>query len=254
MATDVEESDTEDHERPAPPKRQCVNFLSEDDEQSAHQPVQDSSSTEDSELLTREKFQRYHQYQIDKHCYMGSVDNTINRVMETYILTPLTERIQLRLSTGESEMEDHAVMMAIRNHGLVHSSVNNFSSHSNTNSSNAYWYSDDEYNSSLSPINCMSNITTTVAGAAAVVEQLSSESSDSNSASATSSTKIIQPRTFQSFDDKIIKHNNIRSNNNVNWSADKNDDGDQQSQDILERAVSEAIKIKGLSVLSVDYV
>ncbi|XP_008550017.1 uncharacterized protein LOC103572963 [Microplitis demolitor] len=245
MATDVEESDTEDHERPAPPKRQCINFLNKnDDGQSIHQLVQDSSSAEpDNELLNREKFQRYHQYQIDKHCYMGSVDNTINRVMETYILTPPTERLQLRLSTGESEMEDHAVMMAIRNHGLVHSSFNtNFSSHSTTNDN--YWFSDDDYNIS-SPINCSNNITPAV--------ELSSESNDSNSASATSSTKIIQPRTFQSFDDKIIKHNNISSSNNSNWSVDKNDDGDQQ-QDILERAVSEAIKIKGLSVLGVDYV
>lgn len=27
MATDIEESDTEDHERPGPPKRQCLKII-----------------------------------------------------------------------------------------------------------------------------------------------------------------------------------------------------------------------------------
>lgn len=148
---------------------------------------------------------------MDKHCYMGSVDNTINRVMETYILTPPSERAQLRLFR-ESEMEDTAVMMAINNHGLVHSA---------DEITHDQWSSDDAISYS-SPANHST--------------ELSSESNDSNSACPNS-------RTFQQFD-KQVKHN---------WSTDEIDDADDEQQEILERAVAEAIKIKGLSALSVDY-
>ncbi|KAK0087154.1 hypothetical protein PV325_001667 [Microctonus aethiopoides] len=223
MATDVEESDTEDHERPAPAKRKCVkiiNISNENGEQSVHQPVEQSST--DSERLARETL-LYQRYQIDKECYMGSLDNTINRVMETYILTSPSERTQLRLFR-EAEMEDRAVMMAIHNHGLVNS--NEMSANSCV-TNNHHWFNDDQLNYS-NPTNNSG--------------ELSSESNDSNSETATSAN-IFATKTFQQIDEKL-KHN---------WtSVDKTDDSDQQ-QDILERAVAEAIKIKGLSALSVDY-
>ncbi|XP_034949738.1 uncharacterized protein [Chelonus insularis] len=228
MATDVEESDTEDHERPVPPKRQCINVVNntEDQNHQVHQSIQQdlSSTGASNDVLAREKFQRF-QNEIDKHCYMGSVDNTINQVMETYILKPPTERAHLRLFR-ELEMEDTAVTMAIRNHGLVHSTEFVPRSRFRKNSLN-HWSSDDDVH-----FPTVANYSTDV----------SSKSNDSNSTQACATTsKICSPRTFQQLDE-TIKHN---------WSVNKPEDGDEQ--DILERAVAEAIKIKGLSALSVDY-
>lgn len=120
--------------------------------------------------------------------------------MENYILGPQADASQFRLFRG-TEMEDTAVMMAISNHGLVHS------------------------------------------------EQMEGESSDiyqnfSNSVESDESKNFSIPLGATS--SKIISS----GIDNCDEKMD-NDGGDEQ--DFLERAVAEAIKIKGLSALSVDY-
>ncbi|XP_011300306.1 uncharacterized protein [Fopius arisanus] len=206
MATDVKESDTEDHERPAPAKRQCMKIVNSHDEMS-HQTVQDSKGSDTApeteyeltEKLIREQLRRWQACQVAK----GFVDNTINRVMENYILGPQADASQFRLFRG-TDMEDTAVMMAIRNHGLVHSG------------------------------------------------QLEDEGNDiyqsfSNSLERDESKNFGIPLAATSSKTSPSGVDNCQEN-----MRDKIDDGGDE-QDFLERAVAEAIKIKGLSALSVDY-
>ncbi|KAK9301780.1 hypothetical protein QLX08_005981 [Tetragonisca angustula] len=129
MATDIEESDTDDHERPAPPKRQCTRLkVSEtiwDMEKSSvgkEETVQETENVEydDAERQAREKLKRWQACQVAK----GYVDNTINKVLENYIMVTSSsyslEESRFQLFRG-NDMEDTAVLMAIRNHGLVQS-------------------------------------------------------------------------------------------------------------------------------------
>lgn len=185
-------------------------------------PVEEAESQEfdEEERLSREKLKGWQAFQVAK----GFVDNTINRVMEHYIMAPagtfFLEDPWMRSFRGD-EMEDTAVSMAIRNHGLVPSAnlsqMNPFFSGKTVN----FFTSDDFPNYSLNsptvPENCPSSTST---------------SSAPDFIPATSDQVEVSPER--------------------NWIDEKTDPSDQE-HDFLERAVAEAIKKKGLSALSVDY-
>lgn len=230
MATDIEESDTDDHERPAPPKRQCtrlvkVNETIWDMEQSLNEneeTIQDTENVEydDAERHAREKLKRWQACQVAK----GYVDNTINKVLEHYLMRTSTysleeSRFQL---FRENDMEDTAVMMAIRNHGLVQTT--GLVSQSDAFSSDkapGYWTNNEYTDVQCS---CPSNY----------IQVASSV--------ATTSTDSLR------FDDS----KDIDEYGGFDRDLDKIDENNQQ-ENFLERAVAEAIKKKGLSALSVDY-
>ncbi|XP_076299998.1 uncharacterized protein LOC143218602 [Lasioglossum baleicum] len=130
MATDIEESDIDDHERPAPPKRQCTRFIKVNETvweenknlDAKEGTIQDSENIEydEAERYTRERLTQWQMCQVAK----GFLDNTINKVLENYIMGapssyPLEEsRFQ---TIRGNDMEDTAVLMAIRSHGLARS-------------------------------------------------------------------------------------------------------------------------------------
>ncbi|XP_015590309.1 uncharacterized protein LOC107265394 [Cephus cinctus] len=126
MATDVEESDTDEHERPAPSKRPRTRFLnsdhfrSSDREQPSETQSSELSESEEAERRARDKLKKWQACQVAR----GFVDNTINQLLEIHTMTPAAsyslEDPRIRLFCG-TEMEDTAVMMAIQNHGLVQS-------------------------------------------------------------------------------------------------------------------------------------
>ena len=84
--------------------------------------IQETENVEydDVEKQAREKLKRWQACQVAK----GYVDNTINKVLENYIMGTSSsyslEESRFQLFRG-NDMEDTAVMMAIRNHGLVQS-------------------------------------------------------------------------------------------------------------------------------------
>ncbi|XP_017876029.1 uncharacterized protein LOC108622584 [Ceratina calcarata] len=220
MATDIEESDTDDHERPAPPKRQCTRLLNKtnetiwDTEKSLNKQEEKTEETEDveyddAEKQAREKLKRWQACQVAK----GYVDNTINIVLENYMYSLEESRFQL---FGGNDMEDTAVMMAILNHGLSAGIV----------SQSTACYSAPGYGTNKNVrCSCPSN---SVQGSFENVATTSSGSLRLND------SKTTEERT------------------RLDWDLDKIDENDQQ-ENILERAVAEAIKKKGLSALSVDY-
>lgn len=235
MATDVEESDTFDHERPAPPKRQRTRCIKVDENcwEMGKQPNENGDAIQEAENIeyddvekhAREKLKRWQACQVTK----GSVDNTINRMLENYI-TASSLSYSLEDSRfclfGGNDMENTAVMMAIRNHGLVQSAelvsqpdtfYNNGIAH--------YWANNDYTNVSCS---CPSSRM-----------QDTGNFSNSLSASSTSSFRLNDTLETSQYSES-------------DWDADRTADSNQQ-EDFLERAVAEAIKKKGLSALSVDY-
>lgn len=132
MATNVEESDTDDDERPAPPKRQCTRLSQTDDaswQTKDSQPNQEAEQEaenpefDDAESRAREKLKRWQACQTLK----GFVDNVINRVLEIFIRDDPWS-YPAGVSRG-NEMEDAAVMMAIRNYGLIQSNMRASQSH-----------------------------------------------------------------------------------------------------------------------------
>lgn len=135
--------------------------------------------------------------------------------MENYILGPQADPSQFRLFRG-TEMENTAVMMAIKNHGLVpDSDAGEFDT-----------FIDDKEtwsNSNNDIIQTHSNSQNKLI--------------DTNIPYATTSTDAIF---------------SIGPDQNVNQDdKERIDDGDEE--DFLERAVAEAIKIKGLGSRSFDY-
>ncbi|XP_076302309.1 uncharacterized protein LOC143220574 [Lasioglossum baleicum] len=233
MATDIEESDTDDHERPAPPKRQCtrvkVNETIWDMEKNSNgkeEIVQETENVEydDAERQAREKLERWQDYQVTK----GYVDNTINKVLENYIMGTSTsyslEESRFQLFKG-NDMEDTAVMMAIRNHGLVQSAgLVSQSSAFYSDKAPGYW-TNNEY----TDVHC---------------------SCPSNRIQGGSFEKSIATTSTNSL--RLNDSKSTEEYNRLDWDLDKIDENDEQ-ENFLERAVAEAIKKKGLSALSVDY-
>ncbi|XP_031829957.1 uncharacterized protein LOC116425861 [Nomia melanderi] len=227
MATDIEESDTDDHERPAPSKRQCTRLIKVNEtvwEENKNSDTKEET-IEDPEHVQYEKLKKWQMCQVAK----GFLDNTINKVLENYIMGappsyPLDEsRFQW---IRENDMEDTAVLMAIRNHGLVQSG--DFVSQSNasySHNTSEYWTNNEFTDAHYS---CSSN----------GVENIENR----GSSIATTSTNSIRLNNSNSTEE-YIKHD---------WDLEKADDNDQQ-ENFLERAVAEAIKKKGLTALSIDY-
>ncbi|KAF7399694.1 hypothetical protein HZH68_008286 [Vespula germanica] len=231
MATDVEESDTDDHERPVPPKRQRTRCIKVDENYwetdkiscNSKHTIQEAENVEHEDLERREKLRRWQACQVAK----GFVDNTINRMVENFILPSesySTGDPEFRVFKG-NDMENTAVMMAIRNHGLVQSTE--LVSQSDT------FYSNE------TPGCCTNNDNTNVSCCPSSHMQDAGDSSNSVATSSANSLKL---------DDSL----EIPRYNGSTCDVGKTADSDQQ-EDFLERAVAEAIKKKGLSALSVDY-
>ncbi|XP_015519230.1 uncharacterized protein LOC124298911 [Neodiprion virginianus] len=232
MATDAEESDTD--ERPTKRLRVGDKDRVQMDQQeieteeivagnaSREENYEDEESNE-IETRARERLKKWQARQVAK----GFVDNTINRVLENYVMSPPFNDIYPRLITRTNDMEDRAVAMAIQNHGLVQLTANYVPSADpparRNNPVNEYWVREDsviEQDRCMCPLSIGQNKADTLAGSAA--------SSD---------------ETYGSLK---------QDEENACWVGDKGDENNQQ-QDFLERAVAEAIKKKGLSALSVDY-
>ncbi|XP_071874311.1 uncharacterized protein [Bombus fervidus] len=234
MATDIEESDTDDHERPAPPKRQCTrlkgNEMIWDMEKNSvgkEEMAQETENVEydDAERQAREKLKRWQACQVAK----GYVDNTINVVLENYIMVTSSsysvEESRFQLFRG-NDMEDTAVMMAIRNHGLVQSAglVSQSSAFYNDKAP-GYWTNNEYTDVHCS---CPSN-------------RIQNVGNFENSVATTSANSL-----------RLNDSKSTEEYDRLDWDLDKIDENDQQ-ENFLERAVAEAIKKKGLSALSVDY-
>ncbi|XP_076757712.1 uncharacterized protein LOC143427445 [Xylocopa sonorina] len=232
MATDIEESDTDDHERPAPPKRQCTRLVKTETiwdtgNSGKEETIQETENVEydDAERVAREKLKRWQACQVAK----GYVDNTINILLENYIMGTSScyslEESRFQLFRG-NDMEDTAVTMAILNHGLVQST--GLVSQSNafySDKAPGYWTNGD--NTAMHcffPSDCVQSI-----------------GSFENSVATTSADSL-----------RLNNSNSAEEYNRLDWDLDKIDENDQQ-ENFLERAVAEAIKKKGLSALSVDY-
>lgn len=152
------------------------------------------------------------------------MDNTINRVLENYVVAPSFGELHSRHNPRSNDMEDRAVSMAIRNHGLVQPA--SFVPNSDPpippdDPVNNYWIGEGEMQVRCTcPLNIEQNRMDNVAGTAGSSDQVFGRSKQEEGHSC--------------------------------WVGEKGDDSNQQ-QDFLERAVVEAIKKKGLSALSVDY-
>ncbi|XP_076236083.1 uncharacterized protein LOC143180320 isoform X2 [Calliopsis andreniformis] len=235
MATDVEESDTDYRERPVSPKRQCtrlvnVNETLWDTEKSScdkEEVVEDIKDIEcdDAERLANEKLKKWQTYQAAKGC----VDNAINIFRETCIkranLLRRLEKYQLQLFRG-NDMENTAVMMAIRNHGLIQSDK------LISQSSALYRIKTPE---------CLTNNKYTDTHFSCPSNQLKGVGSYGNSM-ATASTNSL----------RLNNSTDMNGHDTSDWDLDKIDESDQQ-ENFLERAIAEAIKKKGLSAPSFDY-
>ncbi|XP_078041364.1 uncharacterized protein LOC144472288 isoform X2 [Augochlora pura] len=128
--SDVEESDVDEHESPAPPKRQCTGFIKLKETvweetknwDEKEDTIQDSENIEydEAERHTREKLIKWQMCQLTA----AFLDNIMNKSLENYVMGtsssyPLQEsRFQ---AIRGNDMEDTAVLMAIRSHGLVRS-------------------------------------------------------------------------------------------------------------------------------------
>ncbi|XP_058807764.1 uncharacterized protein LOC131673639 isoform X2 [Phymastichus coffea] len=125
MATDIEESDTDDHDKPGPAKRQRVvnNILPDSsslDNNDMPEDYENAVIDQEEDRRARAKLNSWQACQVAK----GFVDDAINRVLENYIISPPAsypfEDPWYRLFQ-DNQMEDTAVSMAIRNYGLVRS-------------------------------------------------------------------------------------------------------------------------------------
>ena len=175
------------------------------------QPVETATEDEECEYdeiekLAREKLSVWQERQVAR----SILDNTINRVRDNYILNRLVGREFLR--EGGGQMEDTAVRMAIRHHGLVSTTETE----------------------SLSPAHFLTRWSSTVEHSDFFRDAL---------LPLPGSSADLQLPTSSEVDHRLL---------GTVWNEDKMDETDRE-QDFLERAVAEAIKKKGLSVLSVDY-
>ncbi|EFN80093.1 uncharacterized protein LOC105187196 [Harpegnathos saltator] len=236
MATDVEESDTDEHERPIPPKRQCmrlskVNETCWNTEQHMNINMEmmednlENNDYDEVERHAREKLKRWQAFQAAK----GTMDNTVNKVLEDCNMITALDCLEEDLTEGlfrffrENDMEDTAVMMAIRNYGLVQSVEPVSQSHDDKTPD---YRADSDYIG----VHCSFP---------------SNHIQDIKDLPATLPTTSTNPSRLS---------NSIEMGrcNATNLDEDKIYDSDQP-EDFLERAVAEAIKKKGLSALSVDY-
>lgn len=187
----------------------------------------ENNDYDEVERRAREKLKRWQAFQAAK----GTMDNTVNKVLEDCNMLTALDCLEEDLTEGlfrffrENDMEDTAVMMAIRNYGLVQSVDPVSQSH------------DDKTLNYRTDSDCI--------GVHCSFPSNPSRMQDIKDLSAALPTTSSNPS---------------RSSNSVemgrcnasNSDEDKIYDSDQP-EDFLERAVAEAIKKKGLSALSVDY-
>lgn len=167
----------------------------------------EESEYDEVEKLARKKLSVRQQCQVA----MGFLDNTLNRIVEHHIRNPPVSYPVANPQFGclrSTEMEDTAVLMAIRNHGLV-------------NTTETLTQSQTLCASRMS-VGC---------------------SSDEPSCSSTRFPETDDPSITSVLGSSLISGGS--------WTEDKRDEIDRV-EDFLERAIVEAIKIKGLSILSGD--
>lgn len=230
MATDVEESDIDDHERPAPPKRQRTRCVKVDE--NCWETEKQSTKNEDTLLREAERYAKFWGYdEVEQRAReklliwqtqqvaKGFVDNTINRMLEYGITVPYLfdlfeniEELRSTVSIGD-DMENTAIMTAIHNYGLVQSTE--------LFSEPGILYRNVSCSYPASRVQEARNVFNSIA------------------ASSTSSLRLNERLETPLY-------------NGSDRDADRMADNNQQ-EDFLERAIGEAIKKKGLSALSVDY-
>lgn len=185
----------------------------------------ENNDYDEIEKRAREKLKMWQAFQAAK----GTVDNTVNRVLEDCNMIAAPDCLEEDLTEGlfrffrENDMEDTAVMMAIRNYGLVQSVDPVPQSHDDKIPD---YRTDSDYigvHYSF-PSNRMQDIR----NLPATLPTMSSDPS------------------------RLSNSVEMGRCNASNLDEDKIYDSDQP-EDFLERAVAEAIKKKGLSALSVDY-
>lgn len=231
MATDVEESDTDDRERPAPPKRQCTRLVTYNDTfwdtvmQCSAILNEKGIAYDDAEKQANEKLKKWQACQVAQ----GFIDNAVNKLLENCTSgIPTFDVLEESISQlfARNDMVDTAVTMAIRNHGLVQ--MNELipqSSAFSSDKASGYWtneYTDIHCSCPSNQIKSVGNF---------------------GSSMATASTNSL----------KLNDSADTKRHNPYYWDLDKIDESDQQ-ENFIERAVAEAIKKKGLSTLSVDMV
>ncbi|XP_066585964.1 uncharacterized protein [Prorops nasuta] len=116
MATNGEESDSDDIIQSymhTLPKRHCIRIPNTDDNQETGTQSNEQRQIEEDEAEDTDRNESLKLWEV-KQMAKGFMDNTINKVLENYIMQPS------RLFR-DNDMENTAVMMAIQNHGLVHS-------------------------------------------------------------------------------------------------------------------------------------
>lgn len=220
MATDAEESDTD--ERPTKRLRLGNNdrLRMQDqrrDENIGENLTREEEESNEIERRTRERLKKWQARQVAK----GFVDNTINRVLENYVVAPSFGEMHSPENNRANDMEDRAVSMAIINHGLVQPANFILNPDPPRSPINDYWIGEEEVQVRCTcPLGAEQNGLENVAGSAASSDQAFGRSE--------------------------------QDEGHACWVGDKGDENNQQ-QDFLERAVAEAIKKKGLSALSVDY-
>lgn len=234
MATDVKESDTDDHGTPASSKRQCTSLAkvsatcwktgTQSDGKDDTAQKAENAEYEDAERHAREKLKRWQICQLVKGC----VDNNVNQILENYIVNgsscyPIdVSRFYL---FGGNDMEDSAITMAIQNHGLVQSAGLVTQSHAFYSDETPGYWTNNEHSGTHNV--CPSSRDSGIEGF--------------SSSLANTSASLLR-----------LNNSDVDQHSRLNWDADKIDDSKQQ-ETFLERAVAEAIKKKGLGALSVDY-
>lgn len=137
VASDEEESDAEEHKCAFfPAKRHCAHLSKSNETSDAEQHTSANTETPASNVGSIDYDEIIYQIQIEEKLKLwqafqeeeGSMDNSINEVLAYYRMMhppdPLEEESigsRFHLSYRGNDMEDTAVTMAIRNHGLVQS-------------------------------------------------------------------------------------------------------------------------------------
>ncbi|XP_023246658.1 uncharacterized protein LOC106643584 isoform X2 [Copidosoma floridanum] len=120
MATDAEESDTDEHEKPRPAKRQKI--LENQSEAELEPPDPENPEEvvidEEEDRRSREKLRCWQTCQVIR----GFIDNAINSAIENCSMSPSgTFQDPWYCLFRGNRIEDTAISAAIRNYGLIRS-------------------------------------------------------------------------------------------------------------------------------------
>ncbi|XP_043270728.1 uncharacterized protein [Venturia canescens] len=258
MATDIEESDMEEHEHPGPAKRRRTNYTKTLDKRPEESVGSNKTAITEKEAegeadqdldevekLAREKLRLWQKCQLDT----GFLDNMVNDILDRFFFKDLTPFFV----GGDNEMESRAVAMAIVSRGLAHSA-----SRADLVSSDICWSINESSDSSSASDDSLSHESSAIIEPPSLVptSTVSTGVRSWNEDKMDDSNRSLSRETMPSCS-TIIDPPSSTSTSAVPgvarcWNEDKMDETDRE-QDFLERAVAEAIKKKGLSALSVDY-